>query len=184
MTTLRDALRAAMAQPGREFWSFSWPAVTMGGPLRWRFAPAPVTDGVGPLEHRWPSMATWQQHDAQWLDSAGSGADDWELSPWVELHTAVFTDAVVVPYATLQVLVDMACASQGSGSADDEEVALLRSAAVLLGVDPMNVTPPEFRCKYRGGHAYGPPSNLHSLTRKTIACVDCHVFDWAPEPAP
>lgn len=55
----------------------------------------------------------------------------------------------------LRALFDVAVSSMdfGSGFLDDEEVAQLRQAAKVLGVDPMEATPQNFWCKYRGHHA-------------------------------
>lgn len=55
---------------------------------------------------------------------------------------------------TLQMLFDTAIHSMDftSGCLDDEEVEALREVAVLLEVDPMLATPPEFKCKYTGAH--------------------------------
>jgi hypothetical protein len=44
----------------------------------------------------------------------------------------------------------------GSGFLDDEEVAALRRAAVILGADPDSATPDKFICKYRGHHQAEP----------------------------
>ena len=53
-----------------------------------------------------------------------------------------------------RVLFDLAVNSAdfGSGFMDDEDVAALREAAKVLGVDPMEATPSKFRCWYRGYH--------------------------------
>jgi hypothetical protein len=61
---------------------------------------------------------------------------------------------VQVPDAALRALFDIAVSSMdfGSGFLDDEDVAVLRQTAVILGVDPMTATPQKFRCKYRGHH--------------------------------
>lgn len=40
----------------------------------------------------------------------------------------------------------------GSGFLDDEEVQMLRAAAVDLGVDPMEATPSDFKSKYCPGY--------------------------------
>jgi hypothetical protein len=54
----------------------------------------------------------------------------------------------------LRALFDTAVHSMdfGSGFLDDEEVASLRAVAVILGVDPLEGTPGNFKCKYRGHH--------------------------------
>ena len=55
----------------------------------------------------------------------------------------------------LRVVFDVAVHSMdfGSGFLDDEEVAALRDVAVILGTDPDEATPGNFRCQYRGHHA-------------------------------
>ena len=60
-----------------------------------------------------------------------------------------------IPVRLAAILFDTAVGSMdfGSGFLDDEEVAALREAAVLLGADPDEATPRNFRCKYRGRHA-------------------------------
>ncbi len=67
----------------------------------------------------------------------------------------------------------------GSGFLDDEEVSLLRRAARLLGVDPMEATPSNFRCKYSGkhtGHCWPAGSAFVIAT-----CADC-VRPWDSQP--
>lgn len=60
------------------------------------------------------------------------------------------TKAVEIPRLLLQALVDMAVESMdwGSGFLDTEDVDHLRAAAGILGVNPRNVTPSDFRDKY------------------------------------
>ena len=54
----------------------------------------------------------------------------------------------------LRIVFDTAVHSMnfGSGFLDDEDVAALREVAVILGVDPAEATPGNFRCQYRGHH--------------------------------
>ena len=58
----------------------------------------------------------------------------------------------------LRALFDVAVSSMdfGSGFLDDEEVAYLREVAGILGVDPAEATPANFRCKYRRHHEAFP----------------------------
>lgn len=77
------------------------------------------------------------------------------------------SDSVAVPREMLQALLDVAVNSMdfGSGFLDDEEVDALRAVAVLLGVDPMDVTPSGHKCKHGAPHGWysykhGPPRCL------------------------
>lgn len=58
----------------------------------------------------------------------------------------------------VQTLFDLVVGSMdfGSGYMVDEEVEAMREVAVLLGVDPMNGTPENFKCKYAGSHTWRP----------------------------
>ena len=62
----------------------------------------------------------------------------------------------------LRALFDVAVSSMdfGSGFLDDEEVHALREVAGILGVDPAEGTPANFRCKYRGHHEAKPYLDL------------------------
>ena len=66
----------------------------------------------------------------------------------------------------LRALFDTAVHSMdfGSGFLDDEEVASLRTVAVVLGVDPWEATPAKFRCKYRGHHKAKPYLDMQIFT--------------------
>lgn len=66
----------------------------------------------------------------------------------------------------LRALFDVAVSSVdfGSGFLDDEEVACLRRAAEILGVDPMVATPDTFKCKYRGHHNAEPYLDISMFT--------------------
>lgn len=63
-------------------------------------------------------------------------------------------EGVTVDRTALQSVFDTAVHSLdfGSGFLDDEEVRHLRAIAVALGVDPMEATPRQFKCKYKGAH--------------------------------
>ena len=75
-------------------------------------------------------------------------------------HMAEIDDEV------LRALFDTAVHSMdfGSGFLDDEEVAALRAAAAVLGVDPAEGTPANFRCKYRGHHEAKPYLDMQIFT--------------------
>lgn len=82
----------------------------------------------------------------------------------------------------VQILFDCAINSMdfGSGMMDDEEVSALREVAVMLGVDPDEATPCNFKCKYRGAHRtrHRDPSNDNYRTfnlnsRSYTSCQDC-----------
>ncbi len=66
----------------------------------------------------------------------------------------------------LRALFDVAVSSMdfGSGFLDDEEVAGLRQAAAVLGVDPAEATPRNFRCKYRQHHEAVPYLDMSMFT--------------------
>ncbi|MBM4409613.1 MAG: hypothetical protein FJ038_13690 [Chloroflexi bacterium] len=56
----------------------------------------------------------------------------------------------------LQIVFDTATSSLdfGSGFLDQEEVEALRAIAVILGADPMDATPENFRAQYCPGHEW------------------------------
>ena len=64
----------------------------------------------------------------------------------------VYDEDEVIPIrkGDLRALLDIASTSMdfGSGFLDDEAVEILRAAAVVLGVDPVQVTPSNHHCKY------------------------------------
>jgi hypothetical protein len=59
-------------------------------------------------------------------------------------------EVITIRKGDLRALLDIASTSLdfGSGFLNDEEVEILRAAAVVLGVDPMQVTPSNHHCKY------------------------------------
>ena len=67
-------------------------------------------------------------------------------------------EQVTIDRSVLQMVFDAAVHSMDfvSGFLDGETVVALRAIAVLLGVDPMIATPPEFKCKYSGKHEGWP----------------------------
>lgn len=80
-------------------------------------------------------------------------------------------ETVTIDRVVLQCVLDFACKADSacSGYADDEEVDALRSVAVALGLDPMEVTPSNFRCKYRGSHVWKDWGMAKGLRH----CADC-----------
>ena len=72
-----------------------------------------------------------------------------------DCHEAV-AGVVSAPKDVLRIVFDTAIGSLdfGSGFLDDEEVTALRTMAGLLGVDPNEATPYNFRAKYP--HPYDP----------------------------
>lgn len=81
---------------------------------------------------------------------------------------------IIIERETLQMVFDTAVNSLdfGSGFLDDEDVAGLRAAAVLLGVDPDVATPLNFKCKYNGKHK--PWGNDSPSQAKK--CRFCHII--------
>lgn len=77
----------------------------------------------------------------------------------------------------VEILLDTAVGSLnfGSGMLDDEEVSALREVARLLGVDPMEATPENFKCKYRGEHRtrHREGSVITGFDRAYTSCMDC-----------
>lgn len=91
----------------------------------------------------------------------------------------------------IQVVFDVAVHSTdfGSGFLDDEEVEALRGVAVLLGVDPMEATPENFKCKYTGlhrwmgldaGHVHLPQGREGEAT--AWMCRNCHRVEDGKRP--
>jgi hypothetical protein len=56
----------------------------------------------------------------------------------------------------LRIVFDTAVNSMdfSSGFLDHEEVAALQAAAVVLGVDPMEATPQQFKCEFKKAHTW------------------------------
>jgi len=73
---------------------------------------------------------------------------------------------VDIDESVLRVVFDTAVHSMdfGSGFLDDEEVEALRAAAIVLGVDPDEATPQNFKCKYRGHHRAHVYLDSHMFT--------------------
>jgi hypothetical protein len=63
---------------------------------------------------------------------------------------------IAIPAESLRALFDIAVGSLdfGSGFLDSQEVEHLRAVAVLLGIDPIEATPPEFKSQYPHGVAW------------------------------
>jgi len=83
-------------------------------------------------------------------------------------------DTVTVPRRVLQIVLATAAGSMdaGSGFLDDEEVDALRAAAVALGVDPIEVTPRNHRCRYRG-HKFSKAQDWKTCATYEY-CYDCN----------
>jgi hypothetical protein len=81
--------------------------------------------------------------------------------------------SVTLPLADLQILFDTAVGSMdwGSGFLDAEEVEALRRVAIILGVDPLDATPDNHKCQYRGQHRW--IVNYYGDTTGHEHCADC-----------
>lgn len=66
-------------------------------------------------------------------------------------------ETVEIELEHLKMLFDLICNSMdfGSGFLDTDDVTLLRGIAVIIGVDPMEATPSEFRKRIK--HAWRKP---------------------------
>lgn len=96
-------------------------------------------------------------------------------------------DVLSIRKGDLRALLDIATSSLdfGSGFLNDEEVEILRSVAVTLGVDPMRVTPSNHECKYQPHEWQFVQPNLHHYIPKQPywRCVRCRLEDF-DRPAP
>ena len=85
------------------------------------------------------------------------------------------SEDVAVPRTLLQLLFDIAVGSMdfGSGFLGDEEVTALRQTAELLGVDPLEGTPYEYR--KRMAHAFASYERNNSYCRWCSQQADAEV---------
>lgn len=99
-------------------------------------------------------------------------------------------DTVTIPRELVLALIDMALTGDSgmSGWMDDEEVTKLRAAAEAAGMDPLEATPRNFRCKYRGSHVLRDkdwyrvvrgPNKVVDVRR----CTECHHWEERPHVA-
>ncbi len=65
-------------------------------------------------------------------------------------------ETVTIRMGDLRALLDVGTGSMdfGSGMLDNEQVEVLRTVAVVLGIDPNVVTPRNFECQYIGHHEF------------------------------
>lgn len=77
-----------------------------------------------------------------------------------EGYARVYDDdkKIKVRRGDIQAVLDVATMSMdfASGFLDDEQVEALRKLAIVVGVDPIVVTPSNFVCKYTGRHEWQP----------------------------
>ena len=78
----------------------------------------------------------------------------------------------------LRALLDVASTSMdfGSGMLYDEEVEILRAAAVVLSIDPMTVTPSGHHCKY-APHVWRWQPSYYSQPTGQWRCQFCFLED-------
>lgn len=83
----------------------------------------------------------------------------------------------------LQKLLDIATSSMdhGSGFLDNEEVEALRETAVTLGINPMTVTPYNFKPKYCPGHVWSDWKIVRSIEGairdERRECITCETSE-------
>lgn len=106
---------------------------------------------------------------------------------WASPETKEKAETVTLPREIVAALIDMALTGDAgmSGWMDDDEVEKLRAAAVAIGMEPMDATPRNFKCKYRGGvHAWGrwlDPGALLTATKRYRSCEDCREYEYEAE---
>lgn len=98
------------------------------------------------------------------------------------------SDLVTLPRESVRALIDMALSGDAacSGHLDVEEVAILRAAALAIGMDPLEATPRHHRCGYRGSCDFDEwyyPENSNPNHWEFRSCNDCHKSEGRPRPS-
>jgi hypothetical protein len=88
-------------------------------------------------------------------------------------------DLLMVRRGDLRALLDIASGSMDatSGFLNNEEVEILRANAVVLGIDPITVTPKNFVCQYTGLHWWSWQSPRSWMGGPGWWCPDCNKWD-------
>ena len=110
-----------------------------------------------------------------WLALEHAGRGTWSVHDQPDFER-VYTedDQVTIRCGDLRALLDLAVGSMdfGSGFLDNEQAEVLRKAAVVLGLDPLTVTPRNLKCVYTNeGHVWRTDSQP-GLTDITM-CERC-----------
>lgn len=90
-------------------------------------------------------------------------------------------DMVSIRRGDLRAVLDVATGSMdfGSGFLDNEQVEALRTVAVVLHIDPIEVTPSNFACLYQG-HDWAPYDRPESQVGEAprFYCRRCHQYRY------
>lgn len=84
-------------------------------------------------------------------------------------------DMIEVRRGDLRALLDLATGSMdfGSGFWDNEQTEIARKIAVVLGIDPMIVTPSPFTAQYLGDHVHTWIVPSWARSRDVLFCEAC-----------